>query len=463
MSGRAAQGKPTRSEENAGERRPSYYLAVVVLSMTLGAAIYEYRLFPYTYMHYAFLGLTALFERYVVHTIDSRYHPFLWTKARDDRSGLTRYQAGKAYPGFTLYASTHDQRAYLLDMAGNVVHTWSRKFSEVWPDSPHVASPVEDESIYWRALHLFPNGDLLVIYIGEGDTPWGYGMAKLDKDSNVLWRYSERVHHDLYVARDGRIYTLAHTIVTEPMTGIPGLRPPYLDDYVVVLSAQGEELERYSILKALRDSDYPGLVRLVLSNQTRHGRGDYTHTNTVDLIEDPSPDPNSPLQEGQILVSIRELGAIALLDPQTGRFSWAIRGSWMKQHDPDVLPDGRILLFDNLGHIGPGGWSRLLEFDPATGAVTWEYAGTPDRPFFSSLRARQQLLPNGNVLVTESSGGRLFEVSRTGEIVWEYVNPHRAGDSDELIAWTVGAVRYSEDSLRFLPQSTARGDTSRTR
>src|SRR5258706_14516162 len=34
-----------------------------------------------------------------------------------------------------------------------------------------------------------------------------------------------------------------------------------------------------------------------------------------------------------------------------------------------------------------------------------------------------QRLPNGNTLITESSFGRFFEVTKEGEIVWEYVNP----------------------------------------
>jgi hypothetical protein len=51
-----------------------------------------------------------------------------------------------------------------------------------------------------------------------------------------------------------------------------------------------------------------------------------------------------------------------------------------------------------------------------------------------------QRLPNGNTLVTESEGGRVIEVTRDGEIVWEFHTPHRAGDEDEFIA-TIGRMR----------------------
>jgi hypothetical protein len=35
-----------------------------------------------------------------------------------------------------------------------------------------------------------------------------------------------------------------------------------------------------------------------------------------------------------------------------------------------------------------------------------------------------QRLPNGNTLITESAFGRVFEVTKEGEIVWDYVNPY---------------------------------------
>jgi hypothetical protein len=49
------------------------------------------------------------------------------------------------------------------------------------------------------------------------------------------------------------------------------------------------------------------------------------------------------------------------------------------------------------------------------------------------VRSAQERLPNGNTLVTESDGGRLFELTPGGEIVWEYINPERGGADGELI------------------------------
>ena len=45
-----------------------------------------------------------------------------------------------------------------------------------------------------------------------------------------------------------------------------------------------------------------------------------------------------------------------------------------------------------------------------------------------------QRLANGNTLVTESENGRAIEVTPRGQIVWEYINPERAGPHGTLIA-----------------------------
>jgi hypothetical protein len=110
---------------------------------------------------------------------------------------------------------------------------------------------------------------------------------------------------------------------------------------------------------------------------------------------------------------------------------WAKTGVWRLQHDPTVLDDGNILLFDNAGYALS---SQVIEIDPRTGDVAWAWRGAPPESFFTLLGGSAQRLPGGNTLITESCRGRAFEVTRGGDVVWEYVNPHRAGARGELIA-----------------------------
>jgi hypothetical protein len=72
--------------------------------------------------------------------------------------------------------------------------------------------------------------------------------------------------------------------------------------------------------------------------------------------------------------------------------------------------------------------SRILEIDPAKQRIVWEYTATdndcPQWTFYSSFISSARRLPNGNTLIDEGMNGRLFQVTRTGEIVWEYVRPY---------------------------------------
>ena len=81
-----------------------------------------------------------------------------------------------------------------------------------------------------------------------------------------------------------------------------------------------------------------------------------------------------------------------------------------------------------------GTYSRVIEFNPRTMEMVWEYifignedvAAPPgERTFFSAFISGAQRLPNGNTLITEGGTGRIFEVTPEKEVVWEFINPWR--------------------------------------
>jgi outer membrane protein assembly factor BamB len=149
------------------------------------------------------------------------------------------------------------------------------------------------------------------------------------------------------------------------------------------------------------------------------------------------------LGAGRFLVSFRALDAIGAIDVEAGELVWSLTGSFVAQHHPTVLDRGTILLFDNRG---PGDdASAVTELDPLSGAIVWEYRGSEDRPFFSGCCGTAYRLPNGNTLITETDGGRAFEVTEAGETVWEFYNPHRAGEQLEYIASIYDLQRLPAD------------------
>jgi hypothetical protein len=416
-----------------------------LLGFVAGAFVLRFDLWPAPLLHRWFMAARAL--KLSVSPPDPQGHYF-YRRARDPRTGVLRHDRDRAFAGVTLFTSGHAAKALLVDMSGEVVHQWQAPFSTLWTDPPHIdGTPVEDALVAIHKAHLLPNGDLIVGYSAAGATPWGYGMAKLDQTSRVLWTYAGRVHHDLSVRADGTIYTLTHAVHAEPPPGLGHrLRQAWIEDYVVLLSPEGKELAKVGITEAFRRSRYAGLLGLV----ERNLEGDLWHTNAVEPVDEALAARLDGVEAGQALISLRQVDCLAIVDVDDGVVVWAVLGPWRAQHDPDILENGDLLLFDNSGHLGPGGPSRVLEIDPTTLAVTWQYAGSARDPFATSARGSQQRLPNGNTLITESLAGRILEVTRSGDVVWEYSTPFRATHDPALAGILHGAERFSRDELLFL-------------
>jgi hypothetical protein len=433
------------------------YLAFVAGTMLIvlvtGAVLAVADVFPGPQIARAYEGGKALYRKLTAY--DDVYGSDLWHPARSPDRGLTVHRPGHAQDGVTLYTSGHEAAAFLIGMDGEVLHAWRRPYSSVWHEHAAVKRPQPDSHVYFRKAMLYPDGDLLAVYEGAGDTPYGYGLIKLDRDSEVVWSYLAHTHHDVDVGPDGRIYVLTHEFVDTPLEGFGRLASPRLDDFLVVLSPDGEELRKISLIHAVAASEY----RHLLYGVAAYALADPLHANTVDVISEAAAEHFAFGEAGQILLSFRELGAIGVLDLDSEGLVWATRGSWLGQHDPDILPNGNILLFDNYGRFEkPEGRSRVIEFDPQTMEIVWQYHGTPERPLESLIRASQQRLPNGNTLITESSGGRILEVTPAGEIVWQYVNPVRGGEDNDRLPIICWAQRLDPNELDTALWSPKRSD-----
>ncbi|NJO37772.1 MAG: hypothetical protein HC871_09320, partial [Rhizobiales bacterium] len=255
-------------------------IAVAFLAFLAGSYVMFAEAGPAGFLNNAYKAGHALLDQQTNYR-----HPYFsrfYQKARTDQRGVTIYEPSKTEEGFTLYSSGHEQRVHMISMNGDLVHAWQVPFSSVWNDQAAVKNPVADSHIYNRAMHLYPNGDLLAMYIASGDTPWGYGLVKMTKDSEVIWTYLEQTHHDLDVGPDGRIYTLTHEIRNDVIEAWTQLVPPRIDDYVVVLSPDGEELEKVDVTRALIDSPYGRMLTRI--PWYAESSGDYLHTNAIDVI-----------------------------------------------------------------------------------------------------------------------------------------------------------------------------------
>lgn len=357
---------------------------------------------------------------------DVKAIPYLqgYKEARD-RPLVVEHDPEATYQGLNLYTSGHAAEAVLMDMSGRILHRWRYPLRRLWKGLRRDPEAAKVE--YWRRVYLYSNGDLLGIYEGNG-------LVKLNARSRVLWSHRGNIHHDLQVTEDGTIYVLDREGKI-----LPRINPKegVLEDFVTVLDPSGKVIRRLSILECFERSPYASLL------QTMQRKGDIFHTNTLEVLDGRFADRHPAFRKGNLLVSLWGIHVLAVLDPEKRTVVWARTGGWRRQHQPTFLDDGRMLLFDNLGAARDR--SRVIELDPLTGETLWRYGGTPEVDFFSKTLGSAQRLPNGNTLITESENGRALEVTREGRTVWEFHNPHRAGEQDELVAVLFEMVRLPPD------------------
>ena len=350
------------------------------------------------------------------------------------RSGTTFHKQDIAYQGLNLQNDGHGASAVLMDMDGVVLHEWAFPFSKAFPDS--LSFDGESGTYHWRRVRLLPDGDLLAIYNQ-------HGLIQLDRDSNLLWTFEDHVHHDIEVLADGSIY-----VITNQAEVVERINPdrPILHDFIVKLSPDGREIDRISVLEAIEDSDYLPLLDLTPKV------GDIMHTNEIEVLDGRLADWNPAFKAGNLLVSIRNFNTVVVIDPVERRVVWTLSNLFSAQHDPRILDNGNMLIFDNKGDTGEV--SRVFELDLRNQQITWNYRGS-EHDFHSETCGTAQRLPNGNTLITESNFGRAFEVTPERSIVWEYYSPERTGPDDAFIAQIYEIVRIAPDSVPWLDSASA--------
>jgi outer membrane protein assembly factor BamB len=254
-----------------------------------------------------------------------------------------------------------------------------------------------------------------------------------------LWSFDGLAHHDLDVAPDGRIYVLTRKAHVDPRFHA---EKPILEDFVTILDAGGRELESISLLDCFESSPH-------LSKDVFHA-GDVFHTNSLQLLDGRFAPTLPAFAAGNVLVSLRNTDQLAVVDLRATTVAWELTGSWKQQHEPVLLDDGHLLVFDNKGRRER---SSVLELDPASGEVAWSYAPKQRGEFYSASCGSAQRLANGNTLIVSSEQGRAFEVTRDGEIVWEFWSPHRLPEDPSLVATLFDVVRLPADfDTRWLGQ-----------
>ncbi len=388
--------------------------------------------------------------------------------------GLTN---GAPSPGYNLFGTIISTNTYLMDNDGNIVKTWSSKYSP------------------GNSVYLLENSTLMRT-AKTGSTNFNSGGAggrveQYDWDGNLIWAFDydtteHRLHHDIEVMTNGNILMIAWELKTKAEALAVGRSASLLTDgklwpdHVIEVAPTGSyggtivwEWHIWDHLVETNVNLHPELIDINYVMSGPAGRGaDWNHINAIDYNE----------ELDQILLSARNQSEIWIIDHNTTTaeaagsagdllYRWGnpqvyLGGGFAQQqqlfgqHDVRWIPDGRpgagnLTVFNNgrdrfdgayssvdeirLPKHGRGGYGAKDATMPAKAEIVWSFSGSGDKRFYSSHISGAERLPNGNTLICAGIQGRIFEVTPHGKIVWDYFNPITEDMSADIPPWVTSS------------------------
>ena len=357
--------------------------------------------------------------------------------------------ASKQDENFILFAPLGGTTAYLISRDGDVVNEWG-------------LSGRPGNSVY-----LTEGGNLLATYTVSGSFEGGGiggGVELLTWDGVEVWSFElatdhAHLHHDVELLPNGNVLMISWEAKTQQEALAAGLSANQLPESGEVWSEMileyNPDLDQvvwewhlwdHALPAGQQASQHP--EKLDLAYASNRQSEDWWHLNAIDYNE----------ELDQIVVSSRNVSEIWIIDHDLttaqaagpdGDLLYrygnpeAYGGSGVQgllhQHDAEFLDANTILVFDN-GDPKLRPYSRVIELElpdyenaassspqvlPAT--IVWQYPSEKDVAcdvLFADHISGAQRLENGNTLICSGTEGRFFEVTPSGDIVWEYINPY---------------------------------------
>ena len=402
----------------------------------------------------------------------------------------------EASSGYTLFAPESHTSVFLINNCGGVINEWTFR----------------DEAN--RSAYLLPNGNVLraggkFLELRNWDNAllWAYDLEANDFG----------LHHDIEPLPNGNILCIVYDYYSKAEMTQSGRNPVNTDeifklDKIVELkiigSSSAEIVWEWKLFDHLIQDLYPsknnyGTVsqhpELVNINYNLDEHFNFSHINGIDYN----------VELDQILISARNLNEIYIIDHSVsseqaashsggnsgmgGDILWRWgnpqvynRGTSKTQilsgqHDPKWVPNGypdqgSITVFNNrpADNITPGGSNEIVSssieivtplisegtyamnnntFGPATSTFSWN-GKILDKTMIQARKSGVESLPNGNLLICESSIGRISEIDKDGNLYWSYTNPQgvelHTQYSTNLVSNSIfRAQRYSIDYPAF--------------
>jgi len=381
--------------------------------------------------------------------------------------GLIQHNPGTLDDGFVLFAPTRSNTTYLIDRCGKEVKSWTSTYNP------------------GLSCYLLSDGTLLRTGVVQSQTfnAGGHGgvIEKIDWNGNVIWTYfisdaTNWQHHDVKALPNGNILVIAWESKTNTQAIAKGRNPLLVpttlwSEQILEIQPTGAtggnivwEWHLWDHLIQDFDNTKPdfGAVNtnpqlLNINYNATAENSDWIHLNSIDY--------NVALD--QILVSSRVLNEIWVIDHSTSSaeaashsggnsgnggdflFRWGnplayntgTSTQFFGQHNAQWIQTGlpyenQIMVFNNGNGRTGGNYSTIEIINPPVdgfnytsslpylpASTSWIYNDGNPNNFYAQLTSGCQQLSNGNVLFCNGPKGTFKEISASGTILWEYINP----------------------------------------
>ena len=381
--------------------------------------------------------------------------------------GLIQHNPGTLDDGFVLFAPTRSNTTYLIDKCGKEVKSWTSTYNP------------------GLSCYLLSDGTLLRTGVVQSQSfnAGGHGgvIEKIDWNGNVIWTYfisdaTNWQHHDVKALPNGNILVIAWESKTNTQAIAKGRNPLLVpttlwSEQILEIQPTGAtggnivwEWHLWDHLIQDFDNTKPdfGAVNtnpqlLNINYNATADNSDWIHLNSIDY--------NVALD--QILVSSRVLNEIWVIDHSTSSaeaashsggnsgnggdflFRWGnplayntgTSTQFFGQHNAQWIQTGlpyenQIMVFNNGNGRTGGNYSTIEIINPPVDgfnytsslpylptSTSWIYNDGNPNNFYAQLTSGCQQLSNGNVLFCNGPKGTFKEISASGTILWEYINP----------------------------------------
>ena len=310
------------------------------------------------------------------------------------------------------------------------IHVWNPNFDEMnklaknkgkefqWLDRDY-----NDSRARLKHPYLTTNGELIFL-----DTS---PLRSINECSELLWQNTDDLfHHSIEVDHNGNFWVPTHIYpqsISKKKIGTNTIyEDGYFDDAIVKVSKSGKILYQKSVSQIFIENDMEYLLFSALGGGFK---ADPIHLNDIQ----PVMSNGNYWKKGDVFISLRHQSMIILFRPSTNQIIWKSAGKFYHQHDIDILDENRISIFNNNsknfynGDIVDGSNEVIIYDFEKDQYDNFLDEQMKDYDIRTNTNGRNEILPDGSLLVEETNFGRTLFFNSDGTLRWAHYN--RADDN----------------------------------